>query len=112
MYLKTKRDRDIVHRVFKAPAYAVSCIVTIAKGISGDCISQDAVKKIADDFYLVPATLKLVDVALSMYVPYTKGAVPNYIVDHWVLHMMESLTYTNAVAKELLRLRPPVIFVP
>jgi C-22 sterol desaturase len=28
------------------------------------------------------------------------------------LQMLESMTYTNAVVKELLRYRPPVIFVP
>ncbi|KAF2191370.1 cytochrome P450 [Zopfia rhizophila CBS 207.26] len=182
----------------------------------GDYISQDAVKRIADDciFYLVTAALELVNVPLSMYIPFTKpwagkrtadavqaefakcaaackanmasGAEPTCIVDQWVLHMMESkkyheriaageenvtkptnlireftneeigqtmftflfasqdassnvlhrlrdenlsvrggdrnrpfeltmydfLTYTNAVIKELLRHRPPVIFVP
>ncbi|GJC92611.1 cytochrome P450 family 61 [Colletotrichum higginsianum] len=147
MYLKTKRvhrwsgiqdpvhgslfvllasGREIAHRVFKSPAYAVPCIVPIAKGIFGGYISQNAVKKIADDFYLVTAFFKLVNIPPSVYVPYTKvgrgrrvadatniakGAVPNCIVDHWVLYMMESLTCTDAVVKELLRLRPPVIFV-
>ncbi|CCF43434.1 cytochrome P450 61 [Colletotrichum higginsianum] len=126
MYLKTKRvhrwfvvlasGRDIAHKAFESPAYAEPCIVPIAKGIFGGYISQNAVKKIADDFYLVTAFFKLVNVPPSVYVPYTKtniakGAVPNCIVDHWVFYMMESLTCTDAVVKELLRLRPPVIFV-
>jgi C-22 sterol desaturase len=38
----------------------------------GEYISQDAVKRIADDFYLVTAALELVNVPFSMYVPFTK----------------------------------------
>ncbi len=38
----------------------------------GNYISQDAVKKIADDFYLITAALELVNIPLSIYVPYTK----------------------------------------
>lgn len=92
----------------------------------GDYISQDAVKRIADDFYLVTAALELVNVPLSMYIPYTKpwkgkrtadavqvefakcaaackanmesGAKPTCIVDQWVLHMMESKKYNARIA--------------
>jgi C-22 sterol desaturase len=92
----------------------------------GDYISQDAVKKIADDFYLVTAALELVNVPLSMYIPFTKpwlgkrtadavqvefakcaaackanmaaGAAPTCIVDQWVLHMMESKAYQSRIA--------------
>jgi C-22 sterol desaturase len=87
----------------------------------GDYISQDAVKRIANDFYLVTAALELVNIPLSMYVPFTKpwlgkrtadavqvefakcaaacktkmaaGATPTCIVDQWVLHMIESKSY-------------------
>jgi C-22 sterol desaturase len=80
----------------------------------GDYISQDAVKRIANDFYLVTAALELVNIPLSMYVPFTKpwlgkrtadavqvefakcaaackanmatGAEPTCIVDQWVIH--------------------------
>ncbi|KAJ5138761.1 Cytochrome P450 [Penicillium bovifimosum] len=92
----------------------------------GDYISQAAVKKIADDFYLATAALELVNVPLSMYIPFTKtwlgkrtadavhaefakcaaackknmatGAKPTCIVDHWVLHMMESKRYHERIA--------------
>ncbi|TID04486.1 Cytochrome P450 61 [Colletotrichum higginsianum] len=64
--------RDIAHKAFESPAYAEPCIVPIAKGIFGGYISQNAVKKIADDFYLVTAFFKLVNVPPSVYVPYTK----------------------------------------
>ncbi|OAK94169.1 sterol desaturase [Phaeosphaeriaceae sp. SRC1lsM3a] len=92
----------------------------------GDYISQDAVKKIADDFYLVTAALELVNVPLSMYIPFTKpwlgkrtsdavqaefakcaaaskmrmatGAAPTCIVDQWVMHMLESNEYHARIA--------------
>jgi C-22 sterol desaturase len=107
--------------LFREINCALSC-----RTFFGDYISQDTVKRIADDFYLVTAALELVNVPLSMYVPYTKpwlgkrtadavqaefskcaatcksnmaaGATPNCVVDHWVLHMMESKAYQIRVA--------------
>ncbi|GKT54636.1 cytochrome P450 [Colletotrichum tofieldiae] len=107
--------------LFREINCALSC-----RTFFGDYISQDAVKKIADDFYLVTAALELVNVPLSMYIPFTKvwlgkrvadavhaefakcaasckanmakGATPTCIVDHWVLHMMESERYREKVA--------------
>jgi sterol 22-desaturase len=38
----------------------------------GHYISDEAVKKIADDYYCITAALELVNVPLSLYVPYTK----------------------------------------
>ncbi|KAK7428018.1 C-22 sterol desaturase erg5b [Neonectria magnoliae] len=92
----------------------------------GDYISQDAVKRIADDFYLVTAALELVNIPFSIYIPGTKcwhgkriadavlaefakcatackanmatGAEPTCIVDEWVLHMMESKKYNERIA--------------
>jgi C-22 sterol desaturase len=92
----------------------------------GDYISQSAVKKIADDFYRVTAALELVNVPLSIYVPFTKvwwgkriannvleefakcagaskarmatGAEPTCVVDQWVAHMMESKRYNERIA--------------
>ncbi|KAK6227440.1 cytochrome P450 61 [Colletotrichum tabaci] len=84
-------DRDIAHRVFKSPAYAVPCIVPIAKGIFGGYISQNAVKKIADDLNLVTAFLKARQ-RPTVRANIAKGVVPNCIVDRWVLYMTESLT--------------------
>ncbi|KAH8807697.1 cytochrome P450 [Xylogone sp. PMI_703] len=107
--------------LFREINCALSC-----RTFFGDYISQDAVKKIADDFYLVTAALELVNVPLSMYVPFTKtwygkrtadavqaefarcagmckanmasGAKPTCIVDQWVLHMMESKKYHERIA--------------
>ncbi|KKK25581.1 cytochrome P450 61 [Aspergillus ochraceoroseus] len=107
--------------MFREINCALSC-----RTFFGDYISHDAVQKIADDFYLVTAALELVNVPLSMYIPFTKpwlgkrtadavhrefarcaamckanmasGAKPTCIVDHWVLHMMESNRYLARVA--------------
>ncbi|CAG8382831.1 unnamed protein product [Penicillium salamii] len=107
--------------MFREINCALSC-----RTFFGDYISQAAVKKIADDFYLATAALELVNVPLSMYVPFTKpwrgkrtadavhvefakcaaackanmatGAEPKCIVDHWVLHMIESQKYREKVA--------------
>lgn len=107
--------------MFREINCALSC-----RTFFGDYISQDAVKKIADDFYLATAALELVNVPLSMYIPFTKtwygkrtadavhaefakcaaackanmalGAEPSCIVDHWVLHMMESNRYRERIA--------------
>ncbi|KAM5349240.1 hypothetical protein ACJ41O_005747 [Fusarium nematophilum] len=107
--------------LFREINCALSC-----RTFFGDYISQDAVKKIADDFYLVTAALELVNVPLSIYVPYTKcwkgkrtaqavlaefarcaaackanmasGAEPTCIVDQWVMHMYESRRYQERIA--------------
>lgn len=103
----------------------INCAVSL-RTFFGDYISQDSVKKIVDDFYLVTAALELVNVPLSMYVPFTKtwrglrtarairaefarcaaackanmraGAAPTCVVDQWVLHMIESDRYRERVA--------------
>ncbi|MAD86709.1 MAG: hypothetical protein CL912_27445 [Deltaproteobacteria bacterium] len=38
----------------------------------GNYISDEAVKKIADDYYCITAALELVNIPLSLYIPYTK----------------------------------------
>ncbi|KAJ9144635.1 Cytochrome P450 61 [Pleurostoma richardsiae] len=107
--------------LFREINCALSC-----RTFFGDYISQDAVKKIADDFYLVTAALELVNIPFSIHVPFTKcwwgkriadavqaeftkcaaackanmasGAEPTCIVDQWVLHMMESKEYHEKIA--------------
>ncbi|KAE8386079.1 cytochrome P450 [Aspergillus alliaceus] len=107
--------------MFREINCALSC-----RTFFGDYISQEAVKKIADDFYLATAAMELVNVPLSMYIPFTKqwlgkrtcdavhaefakcaaackakmtiGATPTCIVDHWVLHMFESNRYRERIA--------------
>ncbi|KAH0499718.1 hypothetical protein TgHK011_006893 [Trichoderma gracile] len=101
----------------------------------GDYISQEAVKRIADDFYLITDALELVNIPLSIHVPFTKcwrgkrtadavlaeftkcaaackvnmasGAQPTCIVDQWVQHMFESKRYNEAVAAGVEGLEKP-----
>ena len=110
---------------FMAMFREINCALS-CRTFFGDYISQDAVKKIADDFYLVTAALELVNIPLSMYIPFTKpwlgkraadavqaefakcaaackanmasGAAPTCIVDQWVLHMLESTKYHERIA--------------
>ncbi|KAL2862630.1 cytochrome P450 [Aspergillus lucknowensis] len=108
--------------MFRELNCALSC-----RTFFGDYISQDAVKRIADDFYLATAAMELVNIPLSVYIPFTKqwrgkrvadavhaefakcaaackanmatpGATPTCIVDHWVLHMFESNKYRSRLA--------------
>jgi C-22 sterol desaturase len=107
--------------LFREINCALSC-----RTFFGDYISQDTVKRIADDFYLVTAALELVNIPLSMYVPFIKpwlgkrtadavqvefakcaaackasiasGAAAICIVDQWVLHMVDSKRYHERVA--------------
>ncbi|KAK0707317.1 cytochrome P450 [Lasiosphaeris hirsuta] len=107
--------------LFREINCALSC-----RTFFGHYISQAAVKRIADDFYLITAALELVNVPLSLHVPFTKpwhgkrtadavhaefarcaaacranmagGAPPTCVVDQWVLHMMVSSRYRAAVA--------------
>ncbi len=53
--------------MFREINCALSC-----RTFFGDYISKDAVEKIANDFYLATAALELVNVPLSMYIPFTK----------------------------------------
>ncbi|KAK3386157.1 cytochrome P450 [Podospora didyma] len=108
--------------LFREINCALSC-----RTFFGHYISQDSIKRIADDFYLATAALELVNIPLSMYIPFTKtwlgkrtadavhaefakcaavckanmatpGATPTSIVDHWVLHMFESNRYRERIA--------------
>jgi len=108
--------------LFREINCALSC-----RTFFGDYISPSAVKRIADDFYLVTAALELVNVPLSLYIPGTKpwrgkrtadavhaefarcaaackaamalpGAEPACVVDHWVLHMFASNRYRAHLA--------------
>lgn len=107
--------------LFREINCALSC-----RTFFGDYISQAAVKKIADDYYLATAALELVNVPFSVHIPFTKpwrgkrtahaihaefakcaaackarmetGAEPTCVVDHWVRHMFESNRYRERVA--------------
>lgn len=112
----------------------INC-ATSCRTFFGDYISQAAVKKIADNFYLATAAMDLVHVPLTMYIPGTKqwhgkrvceathaefakcaaackanmatGAKPTCTVDYWVLHMMESKRYRERVAAGETNLEKP-----
>ncbi|KAJ6157348.1 Cytochrome P450 61 [Penicillium chermesinum] len=100
--------------MFREINCALSC-----RTFFGHYISQDAVKKIADDFYMATAALELVNIpSLSLVGKRTadaihtefarcaaackanmaQGAKPTCIVDQWVSHMMESERYRQRVA--------------
>lgn len=107
--------------LFREINCALSC-----RTFFGDYISQDAVKRIADGYYLATAALELVNVPFSIHIPFTKpwrgkrvadaihaefakcaaackermatGAEPTCVVDHWVRHMFESNRYRERVA--------------
>jgi C-22 sterol desaturase len=92
----------------------------------GNYISDQAVKKIADDYYCITAALELVNIPLSMYVPYTKvwlgkraadgvlaefskcaaasrlnmaaGRAPACVIDRWIESMIESQTYRDKIS--------------
>lgn len=92
----------------------------------GHYISDKAVKKIADDYYCITAALELVNIPLSLYIPYSKvwlgkraadvvlaeftkcaaaskvhmaaGGKPTCIIDRWILNMMESQEYRDKIA--------------
>jgi C-22 sterol desaturase len=87
----------------------------------GNYISDQAVKRIADDYYCITAALELVNIPFSIYVPYTKvwlgkraadgvlkeftrcahaarinmatGQNPSCIIDRWIISMIESKEY-------------------
>ena len=107
--------------MFREINCAISC-----RTFFGNYISQDAVKKITENFYVATAALELVNIPLSIYIPYTKPwlgqraadavhiefakcaaackermalqPTPTCIVDHWVLNMMESSRYHERIA--------------
>jgi C-22 sterol desaturase len=59
------RPREFM-TLFREINCALSC-----RTFFGEYISEGAIKKIADDFYLATAALELVNVPLSMYIPFT-----------------------------------------
>lgn len=117
--------------LFREINCALSC-----RTFFGEYISQDAVKRIADDFYKITAALELVNIPFSIYIPFTKcwrgkriadsvqaefarcasacktnmanGAQPTCIVDQWVLHMMESQIYRDRLAAGETDMEKPV----
>lgn len=123
-FVATTEANDGKPREFMTQFREINCALS-CRTFFGDYISQDAVKKIADDFYLATAALELVNIPFSLYIPFSKpwrgkrvadavhrefakcaaacklnmatGAKPTCIVDHWVLHMMESEDYRRRV---------------
>lgn len=116
--------------LFREINCALSC-----RTFFGNYISQDAVKRIADDFYLVTAAFELVNIPFSIHVPFSKtwrgkriadavqaefttcaaackanmasGTEPTCIVDQWVLHMIESKKYNERVAAGEVEMEKP-----
>lgn len=113
---------------------AISCRTFV-----GHYISDAAIKKIADDYYCITAALELVNVPLSIYVPYTKvwlgkraangvlaeftkcaaaskvhmaaGGTPTCIIDRWILSMLESKRYREDLAAGITDAEKPSILL-
>jgi C-22 sterol desaturase len=103
----------------------------------GHYISDDAVKKIADDYYCITAALELVNIPLSLYIPYSKvwlgkraadgvlrefakcaaaskinmaaGGEATCIIDRWILSMVESKQYRDNIAAGIEAEKPAVL---
>src|SRR5690606_25648107 len=69
-FIEASKENQGRPREFMTLFREINCALS-CRTFFGDYISQDAVKKIADDFYLVTEALELVNVPLSMYVPFT-----------------------------------------
>lgn len=108
-------------QLFREISCALSCRTFV-----GHYISEKAIKQIAVDFYCITAALELVNIPLTMYIPYTKvwlgnraagmvleeftrcaaasrlhmaaGGEPTCIVDQWVANIIESQRYRDRVA--------------
>jgi C-22 sterol desaturase len=113
---------------------AISCRTFV-----GYYISDEAIKKIADDYYCITAALELVNVPLSLYVPYTKvwlgkraadgvlaefkkcaaaskvnmaaGGKPTCIIDRWISSMIESKQYHDNIAAGVMDTEKPSVLV-
>ncbi|KAL7920672.1 cytochrome P450 [Trichoderma austrokoningii] len=124
-FVQASKENKGKPAVFMGWFREINCALS-CRTFFGDYISQEAVKRIADDFYLVTDALDLVNVPLSIYIPFTKcwrgkqtadavqaeftkaaaackanmasGARPTCIVDQWVEHMYESKKYNEAIA--------------
>lgn len=133
-FVATSEANQTRPTAFMALFREINCALS-CRTFFGDYISQDAVKQIADDYYLITAALELVNVPFSINIPFTKtwkgkqtadavnaefarcaaackanmaaGATPTCIVDHWVLHMMESERYREKVAEGVSGLERP-----
>lgn len=113
---------------------AISCRTFV-----GQYISDEAVKKIADDYYCITAALELVNVPLSLYIPFTKvwlgkraadgvlaefarcaaaskrnmaaGGKPTCIIDRWISSMLESQRYRDNNATGLADAEKPAVLL-
>lgn len=113
---------------------AISCRTFV-----GHYISDAAVKKIADDYYCITAALELVNVPLSLYVPYSKvwlgkraadnvlaeftkcaaaskinmvaGGKPICIMDRWISSILESNQYREMIASGAMDIEKPAVLV-
>lgn len=120
--------------LFREIGCALSCRTFV-----GDYISDGAIKKIADDFYCITAALELVNIPLSLYVPYTKawlgkraangvlaefarcaaaskiymkaGGEPTCLVDRWIDNMIKSKEYEEKTAAGATDVEKPLVML-
>ena len=131
----TKNGGDAIP--FMAHFREINCAIS-CRTFVGHYISDEAVKKIADDYYCITAALELVNVPLSLYIPYTKvwlgkraatgvlveftkcaaaskahmaaGGKPTCIIDQWIASMIESQRYRDKIASGFTDAeKPPIV---
>lgn len=121
-FIRASRDNGEMPMPFMSHFREINCALS-CRTFVGHYISDEAVKKIADDYYCITAALELVNVPLSLYIPYTKvwrgkraadnvlaeftkcaaaskinmaaGGKPTCIIDRWISTMIESEQYRN-----------------
>ncbi|KAK8034921.1 Cytochrome P450 [Apiospora rasikravindrae] len=139
-FVADSKANDGKPKAFMVRFREINCALSL-RTFFGNYISQDAVQRIANDFYLVTAALELVNIPLSMYIPGTKpwrgkrvadacqidfarcaaackekmarpGAVPTCVVDQWVLHMLACERYRERVAAGETGVEKPQNMIP
>ena len=137
-FVEASRDNGGKPMPFMGHFREINCAVS-CRTFVGQYISNTAIKKIADDYYCITAALELVNIPLSIYVPYTKvwlgkraadgvlaefskcaaasriamaaGEQPACIIDRWITSMNESRRYQDAVAAGNLNAEKPSILL-
>jgi C-22 sterol desaturase len=137
-FVSASRENGGIPTPFMGHFREINCAIS-CRTFVGHYISDAAVKKIADDYYCITAALELVNVPLSLYVPYTKvwlgkrasdgvlaefikcaaaskinmaaGGKPTCIIDRWITNMIESQRYRDDIAAGITNAEKPSVLL-
>lgn len=137
-FIQASKDNGGKPMPFMGQFREINCAIS-CRTFVGQYISDEAIRKIADDYYCITAALELVNVPLSLYVPYTKvwlgkraadgvlaefskcagaskinmaaGGKPTCIIDRWISSMIESQRYRDEVAAGIPEAKKPWILL-